>query len=732
MIDNATVIGTDTETFLIGKDAIFPKIVCLSAALRGPASEWNLLLVSDGDSDFDAQIRNLFSGENKEAIKVFCKAPYDLQVIGKCCPRLIPAIFAQVAEGKVSDLILREKLLVLATNGDLEWRTLPDGSRAPRKYHLADMARDYLGKDLSKVKNDPDAWRLNYHLLSGMSVSKWPQDAIDYAVEDAKLNVEIYELQERRRQEIIAERDHDPFKVETFRMMVSYALSFLTDRGMAVDPVEKRLIEELLAEELAPEKMNLLIEKGILEPATPPRPAKRGVKAHRPDCADPKTCDCPPKMVAGKDEKVTATALKKYVEALAKDNPEVTLKYTEPTDKFPEGQLSVDAAWLEDHWHLDPLLEQFYDRQKLQKLVTTEIPRMNWKDAEGKSVTAEVVHPCYDPLKATGRTSSYAQKLFPSFNCQNVDPRARGCYVPRPGHLLFSIDYSQMELGTAAQTCLSLFGKSVLADKINAKVDPHAYLGSQLAAKLDSDFRELLADAEIFEPDAVFGAFQDCKESGIKIATPDGPKDFYKHYRTFAKPTGLGYPGGLGPETFRKYAKATYGIVVDLETATVLRQTWRETFPEFVAYHKYINDSCADPFNDGKYRYTSPGGMLRSGCDYCAAANGMALQTPSAEGALYGVWDTVRACFDPSWLGTLYGKAWPICFIHDEIVGEVLDNAEAHDIVYSIADLMVNAMRLITPDVRAAAQPVLMRRWSKDAEPMFDSNKKLIPWEPKT
>jgi hypothetical protein len=43
--------------------------------------------------------------------------------------------------------------------------------------------------------------------------------------------------------------------------------------------------------------------------------------------------------------------------------------------------------------------------------------------------------------------------------------------------------------------------------------------------------------------------------------------------------------------------------------------------------------------------------------------------------------------------------------------------------------LMVQAGKDIIPHMIMQAEPCLMRRWSKGAEPAFDQNGKLIPYE---
>lgn len=415
--------------------------------------------------------------------------------------------------------------------------------------------------------------------------------------------------------------------------------------------------------------------------------------------------------------------------------------------------------------HLSPMLEEYAHRQSLQKLVNTELPRMSHRDADGKPIRdAAIVHPLFDVLKTTGRTSSYASDGFPSFNCQNVHSGiknkdgtkmdVRGCFIPRPGNLMASIDYSYMELCTLAQKCIDLFGASKLADIINAGLDPHAWLGSQLCFQLDADFKAMvndgIRDGDIaassgVADDPVFVMFSKMEHCG-----EDTWEGMFKHYRKMAKPTGLGYPGGLGPKTFIKYAKATFGVHVDLETATALRDAWRTALPEMPRYFEWINNACPDPrhkgrlveFKDAKtgekktrevplFAYFSPMGLYRPACDYCAAANGAGLQTPSAEGAKLAVLTVARSCFDPAMDSILYGTVIPLAFVHDEIIFEVVDDGRSGEYLSAAAELMVESFKQITPAINVKAVPVLMRRWDKDAKPVFDAQGKLIVWEPR-
>ena len=44
---------------------------------------------------------------------------------------------------------------------------------------------------------------------------------------------------------------------------------------------------------------------------------------------------------------------------------------------------------------------------------------------------------------------------------------------------------------------------------------------------------------------------------------------------------------------------------------------------------------------------------------------------------------------------------------------------------------MIEGMKSVVPDVAIKAEPALMRYWYKKAEPVFNDEGLLIPWEPK-
>jgi len=694
-------IALDCETFLIGKDAVFPKVVCVTVATLGDKTI-DRQLYTDAQPETLLILENLLKDPNVELVG--CNMKYDLACIKNTWPHLTPLVWQALADGRVTDVVIREKLLNLTTTGVVDMAELPDGSFKKLKYSLNELVQKYLGLDLTKEKEDPDAWRTRYSELSGKLPEEYPEAARDYALLDAEFTLMVAAEQDDQEQN--PEGGPASMYTQYFQTAVDFALGMFTENGFYIDPDEVEKVEKMLEEELAPEKMRLLIKSGALRPAEPPRPYANGA-------VDKETGE--PKMTKGKKESINKKILQEIVRITSEDH-EIEVKMTEPSEKFPEGQISTSSEVIEELAPLNPVLKEYFNRQKVMKLQTSYIPNLK----EG------IVHANYDVLKETGRTSSFGGDLYPSWNGQQVDPRVRGCCVPRDGHLLVSADYSAIELVSLAQTIYSMFGHSTLRDLIMQGVDPHAYLGAQLAYHLDQEigFRAAV-QAERAEPDQMFiySCFLECK-------TSDDPElvKFYKHYRKLAKPVGLGYPGGLGPDTCMGIAKDTYGIEGDIEMFIMLRDIWHDTFPEMKDYFDFINKQAVDPANPDRHCYMTPLGMYRAGASYCAAANGMALQSPTAEGAKGAVFDLARACCDPSEKSILYGER-PLLFIHDEAIMEIKDDELAHERCMEISRLMEQAMGAVLCDMEPKVEPALMRRWNKAAEPVFE-NDRLVVWEP--
>jgi len=739
------VLAFDTETWPIGPGNVAPKIVCASFAMRGDEKA-EAVLIGNGDAEFRDRIWWMLSEPGLRIVGQ--NIAFDLAVICRAFPEFEPRIWEKLEAGEITDTAIREKLLNLSTHGNLE---AVNGAKI--MYGLDALVMKHLGKDISADKEGEDAWRLNYYQLDGKPVADYPNEAIEYAQHDALYTLLVYE-----QQQLLVRSETGPasLSTEAFHTAAAFALYCMTVAGMAVDKEKLAEIEAMLAIELDESKLDLLLLEGIMRPSEPEQVfVKQRKKACEIlDCDDSALDEMAkdPELRAALEENgikfkaaVATSICKEKLQAKVKEVCEaydIPIKMTDG-GKSGKKQISTDSEVLDTVADWDPALAQYQHRQALQKLVTTEVPRMKWL-----GVPADFVHFNFDVLKETGRTSSYAGTLYPSANGQQMHPKIRPAYKARDGHALCSTDYSTLELVTTAQTTYRMFGWSKMRDLINAGVDLHGYLGGQLALKLDADFRALCVDrgiaADAMEVYKVFASLKKSDDATVR--------EFYGHWRKFAKPVGLGFPGGLGAETFIEFAKKNYGVdIVKIagshENAVLLakelKAIWLNTFPEMELYFAWVSKETFDPENpiigywdEPKNEepipgqcYTSPMGMYRAGTTYCGVANGCAMQTPAAEGAKAAVFKVVRACRDASQGSVLYGSI-PVDFVHDELIVDVPLDEKTHERCMEIGRLMVEAMQLICPDVNIKAQPCLMLRWDKRAEPVFDENKRLTIWHP--
>jgi len=774
------LVAFDTETYLIGEETVAPKLVCLSVSFSNGNAPggYETRLYGNGDEELLPMLKWMFTTPGLRLVGH--DTAYDTTVIVNSYPELTEAIWAAYGEERITCTQCNEKLLDLGSHGQLEKRELPDGSLTHRGYSLAELETQYLGIDRTHEKKDDDAWRLNFSMLDGKKASEYPPEAYQYASQDALSTLRIAEQQENK----ATESGPGSMVTREFLAAVDFALRHDTCWGMMTDPEKIQEVAEWMAEEQSPAKHQLLVDAGILRPGEAPRPYKNNsgklqwdFSKHPPPvrrpimkglCADYKISEpltasgnfqssvqaatkifleakalvdggllpsenyqklaalvqeaAPDeeKMTKGKEPTVNEKALKELVKSLLE-------KAGLPVKETKTGEVSAKEAVLLSIQHLSPVIRQYLDRQKTRKILTTELPRMQSKRG--------VVRFNFNVLVRTTRTSSFADNLYPSANGQNIDPRVRPCYVAREGHLLCSVDYSSAELVTAAQTQITLFGKSQLGDLIKQGIGPHEYLGAQMAYHLDEGFRTACQQEGVVNQDDIYKVFYRCKTDEREEV-----RSFYKHFRKFAKPTGLGYPGGLGPATFVEYAAGTYDVAVSIEMAHQLREIWLSTFPEYKLYFDWVSNACKfgapvvveegeKPMQ--RYAYTTTFGAYRANCSYTSCCNGKALQSPTAEGAKLGVWNVRRACYDPAQRSMLFG-CHPVNFIHDENLVEIPDDQYAHERAFEIARLMVDGFRAVVTDLPVLAEPALMHRWYKQAEPVFDANGRLIPWTPES
>jgi hypothetical protein len=717
-------IAWDTETTLIGPGQIAPKLICLSLAWREDGeTKTELYTNSDPQALLDT-FRWLFT--SPEVQPITHNGAFDYGVVAAAFPELLPEIFDLLESGRATDTLWREKLLNVSDHGRLDMRPIDGGGAAPLRYSLAALTEQYLGVDISEAKK-ADAWRLHYGLLDGWTKEEYPQAAAAYAREDAAYTLGVYMAQTER--EISGNLS---VKTESFQLAKSFALQLLTAWGVEVDQDETDAMEkatEAVLEEtrVEMERVGFIRPEGnVGEPYAADLPIALETLGHKPINWTPYKEQLRAVGVRFKKGGAVGSADKKvfqaYLEKLYKKHgmiPERTKTGTIKCDNTVQAELA----------ELDPVMAVYKKRQALGKIHGQMIPALR---------SGAVVHPSYDAMKETGRTSSYdggkfgGKRVFPSVNIQQIpnrvggmDPRA--CFKPRDGRVFIDADFTALELACVGEVTLNLFGKSIHADLYNGGHDPHAYLGAQLALKSDHELVGEFSSIAGTTPMEQYEAFV-----AWGSGTPE-QKEFYKHFRTFAKPVGLGFPGGLGPATMVNFAKATYGVEITEQEAHKMREFWRQTYPEMRMFSEWVNgqvDLKNASGDDGKYEYRTPMGMHRRGASYCAASNGMAMQSPGAEAASSGLWRVVRACYDVSQDSILYGCR-PVAFIHDQVLVETTtDESQWEAQCEEVARLFSEGANVVLQSVNVRTDAFLTSVWSKSADVTRDETGRMIPWSP--
>lgn len=196
-----------------------------------------------------------------------------------------------------------------------------------------------------------------------------------------------------------------------------------------------------------------------------------------------------------------------------------------------------------------------------------------------------------------------------------------------------------------------------------------------------------------------------------------------KDARQLAKVCNFGFPGGLGARGFITYA-AGFGRAVTEDQARALKERWLHQWPEAREYFNRIGAMFPEGVEKATIRQFGSG-RIRGGCFYTEACNTL-FQGLGADVAKAAGWGLLKACLTDQ-ASPLYGGRL-VNFIHDEYLVEVSDDDQAHDAAVELGRVMGEAGSVYLPDVPVRAEPLLARRWSKDAEPVFQDGR-LVPWD---
>lgn len=684
------VFGFDTETYLITRDNLAPRLVCLSLAGYGEPPDWvperthtngdiwyTVLDRSEALSALPELFRGTLIGHNVVFdFAVLLKAAHE-DLPEDTYEDLLNSAFSMVEWGELYDTGIREKLLRNAL-GDMKFG-LVGSKRTKLKYSLAELVSHYFDVDLSESKTDPDSWRLRYSELDGIPVSEWPKSAWNYAALDAFWPLELVSAQIQANPDAAGGYEIHDGSTEVIdehrQVAASVALHMMAVWGLRADSkAVDRCIEswELIASEgvVIGEREGWVRVKGR-DQGKPGSINKAVLQARVSDAYDAR-CAEPPR--------------------------------TAPTKTFPNGQIKTDTETLEESG--DPVLVAYSKTLQAKIYLTKYVDALRWA-VEGPLTSSPSV------MVETGRTAWSNPPL-------QQPPRRgdfRGCFRPRDGWLYVSADYNFIELVCLAQVCLWTLGYSRLAEVINAGRDPHLVtaLGVLQAADL-----------------AKWGAFG---YDEIEVLKKQGDPEIASA-RQSAKAINFGFPGGMGPESFMEYASASYGIDFSLRQAREARDTWLRTYPEVGAYFDWVRGAVSGTYTAQQFVSNRVRGDLKITSAYNTFFQGLA-----ADGAKYAAWVLCRAAYtgkapegSPEEIQAAcrtFCGGRPVLFLHDEIIAEVPRDG-ASDRAKAMARIMVWAMERHVPDVKVGAEPALMESWLKGVDPNWGPDGELLITKPKT
>lgn len=695
------VVGFDTETALIRPGCTAPQMVCLTWQERRDAQ----MPIGEGllgeaqialHSDSYALLRSWL--QDPEVILVGHNVAYDMAVVCAEFPDLIPLVFAAYEANRITDTMLRQKLWDIA-EGCYRGFFGDEGKFIKLDYSLMSCAKRLAGMPIKK-----EGFRLFYGPFRGVPLERWVEHAKELQVAG-----EAY-LEGDRTRRLSGELEH-------LRDCLGDDKKFNTElRGMiAADPNE--VLNYPLEDARATMACYLAQEEGAdpsifedqfrqarkawclrLTSAWGLRTNAAGVAALQLQTAH-KVAEIEEQLIAAgliRDDgsRDTKAAKEHMLKACGWYFDEGLGKYEHHEDHLPlrmtasgEPSLDSDACKATD----DETLKLYAELTSLKTVLNKDIPAL----ARG---TIYPVHTHYD-LAETGRVTSSSP------NVQNWRrlPGIRECFLPRFGFVYAQADYSSLELCTLAQACLDLLGHSKLADALNEGIDPHTALACTILS--------ISYDEGILR-----------KDKGHPLH-----KDF-DNARQTAKVANFGFPGGLGAGKLVLFARKSYGVELSEAQAKELKAQWLSQWPEMREYFAYINAlQGADRVITLKQLRSNRIRSCVTGGAYTAACNSF-FQGLGADATAAAYWLVIKACYvDRD--SPLFGSR-VVNYIHDELILES-PIEKAAECAEELSRLMVIGAQEWIPDIRLAAEPCLMSRWSKDAKTLRDENGRLLVWSPK-
>jgi DNA polymerase-1 len=714
--------GWDTETFLIRPGKLAPELVCLSIAAWDGVWLYHVKGNNEPLTLFGKvrpparTAKEAFRWVLKQPVSYGLNVAYDVAVCLAQWPDMFEEVFEAYDADRVIDIGLSQRLVDIAKG---KFKVM----QALYGYSLAGLEKRLLKRDRSEQKEGPDIWRLRYRELYDVPLKNWPKNAVSYAAEDAVGTRDVGQYQwDSEDRKYMRDSPAQARAALGLQLMMCWGVMTDSSKIKELDEYAQKKYWELSCELAKPQHGTLVRGEDIIQ-----RNLRwtKDVKAAQQRMLD--VC-----RAQGIPIKLTDTGYKKYVKYL-KDN-DVLDKEEEVsfTTVFNETDLLKYTSVDEDACRRsgDEVLMAFSLRSQLHTVIHTHI-----EDLEKGVVTP--IQPRYTTLVESGRTACSKSRSddgkrvrSPTKGFQFQNPKRaytwippgetkaiplfppgigiRECFVSRLRKFFADNDFSGLELCTGAQACKDLVGYSLLADALNAGLDPHLDFGAALMGISYNDALKRKHDKEV------------------------------KFFRQLAKIFNFGAPGGLGKKGIVAFARG-YGVVLNIDQAADYKVDWLKKYPEWGDYFRWIRDQLeldleeldSDSETEAVARVVGTFEQLRVGrirgkCKFTEACNTF-FQGLGADVSKRALWGVAKRCYMRVPGSVLYGVR-PVGFIHDEILAEV-DIELAHEQAYEMAQVMCDEGNVLLPDVPVKCVPALSKHWCKEAEAVFDKDGRLQPYD---
>lgn len=757
-LDTATRLAAfDIETFKINRTTPYPYPVCISIHEQGKESE-----LYHCQFDREAFLERMVSLLTDPSVTLISQnGSFDMCCLTLAFPDpLIPAFRNNLDALRSFDTMIAQRMLNI----------YHDGSPESNEANLAALSLLHLGEDMSADKEEGSV-RTRYGEVWDTPIDSWPSEFVRYSKEDSTKTLQIAEAMFRRKDITQLQR------AIRHRTRAMFGQAHKTHNGVKVDKQRAEALYNKALEGYDFENYPRLLKLGILIPAKPEEPYKNGAQAHREDCPG-KPCDCPPKMKKATAPKKSPSKIQtlmvdfskrfgielilsdkgKEIVNEASDEPDV--KSWNFQNELPPGLGSKHVSTGREEVKFcnallpepSEVLDDWVALASFDKLANTYMPRFLWdvgNDCQGafskkwqlgKTISktpkpdgwdADLVdyqwvdrmHFATNPVVSSGRFSSRQTRLYPSLNGQNLprDLGVRECFQAEDGWVVIANDFSALELCSSAWRTEQIYGESNLLELLKMGRCPHKFLAAQAVYFMDpdSDCAQTMTATSMSWEDCL-SRLDDFEAYG-KI-----DPDYVGKMRTMAKPFGLGRPGGIGAATIQAVAWKTYGLVVTLEQCQKLLDVWALCFPNNAHFLKEgIKDFESE---DGLFCYHTPLGMVRDRATYCATANGLFLQSPSAEGMAEAIYQVAMACLDWTLNDPLFGCK-PCDDVHDELNVQAPRDEYLNMRVHRLQEIMEQSMSAVLEGVPIKTEAAVMLHISKNAFLAKDAEGKYIPYE---